>query len=73
MVRQGITGYRPLLTYLQNLQLRGHIVPKMPLNVRTFVCPVCGFTADRDFNAALNIKAAGVKTVYRFPMGSKTA
>ncbi|MDY7003451.1 MAG: RNA-guided endonuclease TnpB family protein [Cyanobacteriota bacterium] len=29
---------------------------KMPLNLRTYECSECGFQADRDFNAAVNLK-----------------
>ena len=29
---------------------------KMPLNVRTYECTNCGFKADRDFNAAVNLE-----------------
>jgi putative transposase len=36
----------------------GTRVPKS-LSVRTHVCPSCGFSADRDHNAALNILRAG--------------
>jgi putative transposase len=36
----------------------GERVPKS-LSVRTHVCPSCGFIADRDHNAALNILRAG--------------
>ena len=32
----------------------GEIVPKS-LSVRTHICPYCSFTADRDYNSALNI------------------
>jgi putative transposase len=32
---------------------------------RIFVCPHCGLTIDRDFNAALNIEAFGVKDAIR--------
>ena len=28
----------------------------LKLKDRTFVCPNCGYTEDRDFNAALNLK-----------------
>ncbi|MDJ0556712.1 MAG: RNA-guided endonuclease TnpB family protein, partial [Microcoleaceae cyanobacterium MO_207.B10] len=29
---------------------------KMPLSQRTYNCANCGFTADRDFNAAVNLE-----------------
>ncbi|WP_287521333.1 RNA-guided endonuclease TnpB family protein [Okeania sp. SIO2C2] len=29
---------------------------KMPLNVRLYECENCGFKADRDFNAAMNLE-----------------
>lgn len=37
----------------------GTIREKLPLNVRTWTCG-CGVTHDRDVNAAINIKAAGL-------------
>lgn len=37
----------------------GHIMGAMPLQVRDWCCPKCGVTHDRDYNAALNILAAG--------------
>lgn len=38
----------------------GHTVAKLDLSVRQWTCPECNTELDRDVNAALNIKAAGL-------------
>ena len=37
----------------------GHIVERLPLEIRVWVCPACSAAHDRDENAARNILAAG--------------
>ncbi|TWI45633.1 putative transposase [Pseudomonas duriflava] len=38
----------------------GFVMDSMPLNIRLWTCPECKAEHDRDVNAALNIKAAGL-------------
>lgn len=38
----------------------GHIVERLPLEVRSWTCSECGSDHDRDVNAAKNIRAAGL-------------
>lgn len=38
----------------------GHKVDKLPLSIRTWDCPACYCTHDRDINAARNIRAIGL-------------
>jgi putative transposase len=38
----------------------GFVLKELPLKIRSWSCPECGTNHDRDINAALNIKAAGL-------------
>jgi transposase len=36
---------------------------RLALSEREYVCDRCGFTLDRDWNAALNLKALGLRVL----------
>ena len=36
---------------------------QMPLSERSYLCPVCGLSCERDHNAALNILARGLASI----------
>ena len=39
----------------------GCITGKKPLYIRKWICPECGGTHDRDYNAAMNIRDCGTR------------
>ena len=38
---------------------------KMSLEQRTYVCPECGMTMDRDVNAAINIRNFALRNIFK--------
>ena len=48
----------------------GYINDKLPLSVRSWTCPSCGTSHDRDIAAAINIKAAGLAVLASGATGS---
>ncbi|MGD1699654.1 RNA-guided endonuclease TnpB family protein [Dapis sp. BLCC M229] len=43
----------------------GHVVEKLPLNIREWDCPECGSQHDRDINASINILRMGTRVSAR--------
>ena len=41
----------------------GHIKADLKLSDREYICPVCGYRADRDYNASLNLRDTGAYKV----------
>ena len=41
----------------------GYRKTSLTLNQRSWICPKCGFTHDRDLNAAINIKKEGIRFI----------
>lgn len=46
--------------------LCGHINKNLKLSNRTFECPECGFSIDRDLNAALNLKNYAINEIAKY-------
>lgn len=52
----------------------GNVKSELKLSERTYCCESCGFTADRDLNAAINIRTAGLAGIHACgPEGSVVA
>jgi putative transposase len=60
VVRTGPDRGRPLVPSSKSCSACGRLASTLPLVVREWECAVCGTRHDRDINAAVNIKAAGL-------------
>ena len=46
--------------------LCGHVNHDLKLSDRTYICPECGFSIDRDLNAALNLKSYAINEIAKY-------
>ena len=46
--------------------LCGHVNKNLKLSDRTFECPECGFSIDRDLNAAFNLKNYAINEIAKY-------
>ena len=50
----------------------GYVLAELPISIRTWGCPICGKTHDRDLNAAINLAAHAVSSTVNACGGSSS-